>query len=744
MSLRGVLYKLFSLGWMLSTVFADETPRIERWELYTSLLTVRSVASDGHRLWVATTGGLFTYEPVRGEIVPIRRIEGLLVHDFTAIAADTHRGLVLAGASDGTVELCELPGNWEHILDIRNHSGISDKRITGIVLAGRRAYVGTVFGLVVLDIPTRTVEQSTYRIGPFPVGTPVSALAVWNDSLWVGTPVGLAAVPIGAAMVNYPPIWRRVWDSGVSALSPGPAALGIAAADRRVLSYAAGSVSLLRQYEQPVVGIVWVGDSLFVATQNEFWQEQPVPRQLPMPASSPSGLWGGVVGGEIYLALAVPDDGVWYWSNRQGAWRHVRPNTPHTNLLLSCAIDTAGTLWCATDRGAGRGFACLFRGLWYSFTTATHPQLRYNEYHRVSISPLGEIWFAGWGGGLVRVVPSDTGFALERYDVSNTPLRGTPGDTGYLPIGELAFDAEGNLWGICHWCVTGALFQRTVRDGVVRPVLTSLPLSQRQNYPLVIDPFGTKWFGSLVGDGLFYYREATASASEIWGRVTTANAGLPSNIQYALAIDHEGMVWVGTPSGVGVVLNPSAALTGATPVVRNVSLLRDQAVYGIAVDVSNNKWLATDNGVWVVNPEGTTVLLHLTAENSPLPSNQVRSVMIEHRTGRVVVGTRAGVAILWTSARLPQAHYGLRCHPQPFVPERDELLTIDGLAERSIVQVLTLEGALVARFQSQSRTIYWDGRNMRGELVPAGVYVITALSETSGETAQAKVLVLRP
>jgi ligand-binding sensor domain-containing protein len=35
-------------------------------------------------------------------------------------------------------------------------------------------------------------------------------------------------------------------------------------------------------------------------------------------------------------------------------------------------------------------------------------------------------------------------------------------------------------------------------------------------------------------------------------------------------------------------------------VVRNVSLLREQAVYAIAVDVADNKWLATDSGIWIV------------------------------------------------------------------------------------------------------------------------------------------------
>lgn len=732
--------RVLALLWAYALGVAEDVPRIERWELHSSLVDVRAVASDGQRLWVATGGGLFTYEPTTGQLNTIRRTEGLLVHDFTAVAADSSSGLVLAGAFDGTLEQRTV-ARWEHVLDIRNQPGIPDKRITAIALAGERAYVGTAFGIVVVNLRTQTLESWTDRLGAFPPATAVTALALWGDSLWVGTAVGLAVVQ--RAAIRDPSLWRSVLNAPISALCVSGGGLVIATANQ-VWRYADGIAVLLRQYEQPVIGLACIGERLFVATSGELWQLLPVERQLSTPVRTLTGFWGGVVAGTLCLTLAAPRDGLWYWDERSGQWSHVRPNSPHTNLLLSCAIDSAGILWCATDRTAGEGFACLYRGRWYAFTIDQYPQLGVAEYHRVAVPPSGSgAWLASWGRGFLRVMPADTGFVLERYDVSTTPLRGIPSDTLFLPIGELAFDGGGTLWGVCHWCVTGALVQRNASDGAIRSLLTALPPNQRQNYPLVIDPWGTKWFGSLVGEGLFFFREALGTTSELWGRLTSSH-GLPNTVVSALAVDRNGMIWVGTPSGLAVVLNPSAVLMGAAPVVRPVSLLRDQAVYGIAVDVSNNKWLATDAGLWVVNPEATAVLIRITAENSPLPSNQVRSVAIEHQTGRVVVATRAGLAVLTTSARLPQARYTLQCQPQPFVPERDAVLTIDGLAEQSIVQVLTLEGLLVARLQTQSRTAYWDGRNERGEIVPAGVYVISALSLASGETAQTKVLVLRP
>jgi ligand-binding sensor domain-containing protein len=722
----------------------DIVPRIERWELHTSLLTVRSVTSDGQHLWAATSGGLFVYDPQTGAITPVRKTEGVVGYDFTAIGADTGTGVLLAGTFDGMLELRMPGGPWEHISDIASEPGLPNKRITAIVVAGRLAYVGTAFGLVVLDIPSRTVAQTAMRFGTLPPQTPVYAVALWNDSLWVGTASGLAGAPVGAPFLNDPAIWRVLQrpelSSGVTALQPAGEALLVATA-QQVLQYHGGELNLLQSYSQPIVGIAWDAGQLWVATQQELWQELPERRLYPLPTQPVTGLWNIWLGGNHVLIIAAEEQGLWYWSD--GGWHSLRPNTPHTNLLLECAVDARGNLWCATDRNTGRGFACLCDGVWRAFTTATHPQLGNNEYHRVHVAPSGtDVWLASWGRGLLRATLTDTGIAFTSYNVATTPLRGIPADTTFLPIGEIATDPEGNLWAVCHWCVTGALVQLTP-EGHLQPLLTALPTAQRQNLPLVIDAFGTKWFGSLVGDGLFYFREQSGSAVGSFGQLTAANSSLPYNVITALALDQEGMIWVGTPAGVGVVLNPSAVLSGSLPVVRNVSLLRDLPVYDIAVDVYNNKWLATDSGVWVVNPDATAVLLRLTAENSPLPSNQVRAVNIEPQTGRVFVGTRAGLAVLVSSARQPAATYSLQCYPQPFFPERDEVLTIDGLAEQSIVRVLTLEGLPVARFQTQSRVAYWNGRNERGEIVPAGVYIITALSAVTGETAQAKVVVVR-
>lgn len=730
----------------LLTLQAQEVPRIERWELHTSLRSIRAIAPDSQGFWAATSGGLFAYERRSGELRPLRRTEGLLVQDLTAVAVDGRSGVVVAGSFDGILEVSLPDGSWKHVVDIAIEPGLPQRRINSIAIEQGRAYVGTAFGIVVLDLATQTILASLRRIGTLPLNTPVASLLLWQDSLWVGTAQGVWVAPRvqRADSLRLPQLWRQIGElDSIRALQVLPEGILIVTA-RTVQEYSQGQLRAVLEAPAPLVGAVRTASgALYWASARELWQEYPQrrPVELPLQATITELRWAPWEDAEGWVLVGLEGQGV--AMVRQGDFqRLLQPNTPHTNVLTDCALTDEGELWCATDRTeAGRGLARYEHGSWQAYVVEQLPELGSNGYHRV-LARGRELWAANWGRGLLRIVPTDTGVQLQRFDTA-AGIVGIPADPRFVPIGGLALDGEGALWAVCHWCGTAALLRWSEREGV-RPFLTTLPLEQRRNNALLVDRFGTKWLGSLVGDGLFYFREAQGTAGEVLGRLTTSTTALPSNIIYALAQDREGMLWVGTPAGVGVVLNPEAVLWGTQPVVRNVSLLREQAVYAIAVDVADNKWLATDSGIWIVTPDATAVLLRLTTQNSPLPSDEVRSLFIEHRSGRVYVGTRAGVAILWSSMRAPASVPAIECFPQPFLPERDQLLTIDGLGERSAVRILTLEGLQVRAFQTESRTAYWDGRNDQGELVPAGVYIVTATSLTSGQTAQAKVLLVRP
>ena len=95
--------------------------------------------------------------------------------------------------------------------------------------------------------------------------------------------------------------------------------------------------------------------------------------------------------------------------------------------------------------------------------------------------------------------------------------------------------------------------------------------------------------------------------------------------------DNEGMMWLGTVSGV-VSMNPSEAFNDDFRINRityNRSegydvkgvLCEGLQVNYIDVDANNNKWVATNtSGVFYVSPDGSEVYKHFDTTNSPLPS----------------------------------------------------------------------------------------------------------------------------
>ena len=73
-------------------------------------------------------------------------------------------------------------------------------------------------------------------------------------------------------------------------------------------------------------------------------------------------------------------------------------------------------------------------------------------------------------------------------------------------------------------------------------------------------------------------------------------------------------------------------------------MLETEYVTAIAIDGANRKWFGTDNsGVYLMSEDGLEELLHFTEDNSPLFSNSITSIAINHSNGEVFFGTDKGL-----------------------------------------------------------------------------------------------------
>src|SRR6185503_11786242 len=133
----------------------------------------------------------------------------------------------------------------------------------------------------------------------------------------------------------------------------------------------------------------------------------------------------------------------------------------------------------------------------------------------------------------------------------------------------------------------------------------------------------------------------------------TGNGLLPSTYVFCMAEDQDGEIWIGTDKGIAVFYTPESVFSGDNFDAQQILieqdghvqiLLETELIQSIAIDGANRKWIATLNsGVFLMSPDGITQIHHFDITNSPLFSNDVRSVSINQQTGEVYFGTAKGI-----------------------------------------------------------------------------------------------------
>jgi ligand-binding sensor domain-containing protein len=313
----------------------------------------------------------------------------------------------------------------------------------------------------------------------------------------------------------------------------------------------------------------------------------------------------------------------------------------------------------------------------------------------------------------------------------------TVGDPTSYRVAGLAFDANQNMW-FSNFGADRALGVRT-RDSNWLHFAVPFPITGNALSQIQIDPFGYKWIVSPKGDGLICY-DAGASIESInddrwrWFRVGSGNGNLSSNQIYCISIDRDGVIWVGTANGIALLdclEDPFSvsACEAFRPVVPNGAfagyLFNGQAVKQISVDGANRKWIATNNGVFLIDARGEKVLQHFTAANSPLLSNDVLQVVVDGKYGEVYFATDQGICSYRADATtVDESDQNLLIYPNPVGPGYTGPIAIRGLPEQASVKITELDGRLVYQTKALGGQAIWNGLDYRGKRVSSGAYLV--------------------
>jgi hypothetical protein len=174
-------------------------------------------------------------------------------------------------------------------------------------------------------------------------------------------------------------------------------------------------------------------------------------------------------------------------------------------------------------------------------------------------------------------------------------------------------------------------------------------------------------------------------------------------------------------------------------------LLETESITAIAIDGGNRKWLGTaNNGVFLLSPDGTEQIHHFTSENSPLLSNIIYTISIDHLTGEVFFGTNLGIVSYRSDAVAPSYDKEeLIVFPNPVRQDYFGPIAINGTASNSEVKITDSNGNAVNQLISEGGQAIWDGTNFNGERVATGVYFILSSDDTGEYKVAGKVLIIQ-
>ncbi|MBK7630644.1 MAG: hypothetical protein IPJ23_08075 [Ignavibacteriales bacterium] len=718
------------------------------WQNYVDLKSANDIAATSNGIWAAAKGGAYFFNSSDNTFKTYSKSAGLNGTEPTAIAIDTYNK-VWFGSANGLIDVFDPQTNSFHsILDIFN-SDKTTKKINNISISGDSIYVATDFGITLIDSKNYIFYDTYFKFGTFTSNIKVNNV-LYSNLIYASTEAGVVIQKVGATNLSAPESWN-VYNQ-TNGLPAGPTNVIRFYNNTLLAGTNTGLFSFDGNAWQPylslagnkIIDLLSIGNTLYILDTSG------TDKVFSYDGTSLLELWstGSVVtklGYDQNTGLTVATNSGIFVNNS-----FKFPNGPAANQFPNMTVDSDGNLWSASGKDVtGVGIYKFDKSTWENYNTQNYPDLFTNAYYSIFAAPDNSIYAGNWGKGFVKIKNEN----ITRYHSGNTPMVGITDDLNFVVITGFAVDSKNNLWIINLDAADKKSLYLLTPDSLWysfrNPLEQHVGFSEVHN--LVIDQYGTKWY-SMSGDGsngLFYYNEKGTyddPNDDVYGFIATPK--LSSNAIFSLDIDRRGDLWVGTSVGVNIISNLSSVVSSSNPQfnITTSFSIRSQTVNALAVDPLNQKWIGSNQGLFLLSTDGTQLITTINTNNSALLSDQIESLAIDESTGRVYVGTASGLTSFDTPSILPvESFNGLNIYPNPIViKDGSNLVTIDGLIRNSDIKIVTVSGKLVREFSSPGgRTAFWNGRDEDGNLVSSGIYIIIAFDQEGNSVETGKIAVLR-
>ena len=772
---------VISIGIIFLLILSAEAAPIGSWTLHLAYQNATDNIPAGKRVYSLYDGNLLVYNTETTEIDFLSKNTGLSDKNIRHMAYSSNQKCLVIVYDNCNIDLLYHDGDVVNLPQVKN-SAAANHDATGVTVTGSDAIVSTQGGLVHLDLKNQMVKTV------YTTSEPVYSAAVFDGYIYSATsstvmrgrltdnlldnsnwqPVrSLSArkmvVFAGALYLSSDKTDRGLWRLASDVSEGGghvftkisDTYFACAHADEKQAVFGGNTEILCFTSDNPAVPSVTV-------RQNNSWNAVTrFPNGLFWVSDGFNGLCSYNLAGGQLVATGQSIGG--YGPRRDLAYKL---NYAGDRLLVAGGrIDYSGKNYPGT---------AVFRegNDWHTFQEegiSAADGIPYQNVTSVAQDP---------SDAAHHYVSTSTGVYefrdfkfVRHYDSSNSSLaiaRGAGGNKEYVMTSGLTYDDSGNLWMVNYEADT--VLHVLKPDGSWKGIYVSDVKLVSTPEHILFDRRGRLWMTSRRWTrylrGGFLCLDYNGTIDNTKDDLSTFRYGAYnqdgafcdfSQAAYAMMEDDDGAIWLGTDAGLFVVSDPD---TWSSPdfritqikVPRNDGtnyadyLLSGVAVTAITRDGAGRKWIGTSgNGLYLVSRDGTEIISHFTADNSPLLSNDIYSVAVAATTGEVMIATRLGLCSYQSDASLPSDNLvrkNIKVYPNPVRPEHAAGVVISGLTAEADVKVTTAAGRVVAAGTSNGGTFTWNCRAADGGRVASGVYYIMVATADGKSGIAAKVVVI--
>lgn len=737
---------LIGVVWIFQTSFAQQTP-LGTWKQHPSFRDTRLCEAVEGYVYAASSKGFFRVHIQNTENKRLSAADGFHGRTISVLDYDPASKMLVIGYTDGYIDLLYNNSEITGIPGFYNKMLQGDKSILHACFNGDNVLLSTNFGILVVDMVKAEIRDSYTSIAPGGQNQPVLSIAISGDSIYAGIPDGLIAARYHSSVnLNDFNNWKKRYS--------GAPVYQLAAFNDSLFFY---SDSVVKCYKSGIVSEYPTQGKEAVRRIKVYQNDLYIFRPGAITGISTSGV--KTVKDVNLLAYGTVDrDGFRWFTTGSGPGvikmlpngeLAVEPNGPSNNSVF--AMSQNGDQLFTSAGGVTNTFGNAYNPagfyIYDNYWWTSNPQSTFNtglyDYTFVHYNPVtSRYYIATHTNGMLEFSGTT---AINKYDDNNTPLFRESG-SGFIRVSGVASDKDGRLW-INNYQSSTPLLTMSPNGS-----WTAITLAETRLKGIVIDDLGYKWMIVQSGGVLVFDDNGTPGneADDRTASITTSN-GLITNDVLSLKADKNGYIWIGTSQGLNVVTNTLNVFDNPKAerfIIEKDGvagyLLGEETINDICVDGGNRKWFATNNGAFLVDPNGQNVIGNFRSDNSPLPDNKIYCIGQVGNSGEIFFGTEAGIASYRSDAsEAGETFSKIKIYPNPVRPGYDGPVTIEGLARDAEIRITDATGVLVYQTTANGGTAVWNQKRLDGSSPSSGVYYVFGINSDGTETAMGKFVFIR-